>query len=804
MSVVRLLHPLWSLVLPWTLLAVVLQGLGAFAAFDTALYRRSLGLRSLDRAQLPLLLVVDEAAEQRWGPLPWPGTTWAEVADTLDRAGLGEVQVLAEPERLMRGAPSGDPAGSARLVVPQGLGDPSRALASPFVRGALHLDPGAIATGSLRPPARQPSALCVWGGRCPQPHASPASDPIRRPRRGDLPSLSLVALAEGTRLDADDQRLVLLGVTVPDLARPVTLFDSTTSVPHAEALALAVATLRSTRPTPMAPLPLQALWLGLTCLLATALLHLEPVPWWVRFVVPPVFAIQLVAIALGGGLYLLPVVATLMVTLGPAVQLASRTHANTLENVEGLAFALARDAARFDWQGPDLDRPTGVLAALADLSRNQLFVESMGYLQAAPLHARWVGGHGVGPRDLVRTRWPAWHPLLRAARRAPGGIDASALLRDGRKAWLVAVGARRHRPQGYWLLVWALDRPAPQLGHLEGVNTWLARQFATTGPRHGEGLATSLERRLQEVGQRARSASRQRQRQASLLHALDVPLLTADRSGTIVFANPALVHALGRADVPVPRSIRHLLALTGASDVADTMRTLVVAHAPVRRPLEGGPTPRTLLIHPVLQDEQLIGFIGRCEDPTPVPAPHAGDGVQGGGAFQARDRIMTLDAQLHLASSSRDLPAALHQARADLRALEVGLLGTPTTDLAEAIARVSDRVGDRARQRIDLRFPPFPLPVVGLSGDVVDALEGVLRHALRVGPPGAHIAVDLQEGLDHSVLQLAWRDPAGDDGSVPTADRPWREALAGLGPVEVEQLEPLQVRVRVQLERGPM
>lgn len=796
----------WPL-LALTLACVVAHAAGAFQGLDRQILGALVGLRAApDRSVAPLLLAIDDDALERLGPLPWPVKTWGAVADALGAVGVAEAALVDPWPRLVAadGAP-GD-AGPVRLLVPLVLSDaPHGQLSGRPLPGRMGpLEPwghqlylpvapdGVLRDLSERARAggaHGPSAVCAWTPRCPTGGAlglavRPLGD------AGSLPTLSISDALDGVGLPRDSAaRTVLVGVTAAPFARHVRVGPGADLMTWPEAVGHAVASARAARKVPQTG-PVWSLLVVLGVIAASAGLTRfdRRVPAAAMAVGLPVVALGLCAVLFVADLLVPPVTATVVGAGLPPLVVAIASRQLAADFLRSMALLLAQDGSRYAWRSTRLEDPQHVLHTLASLSRNHTPAQRMCYLHLQRSGAlSWVGGYGIERADLDSGRLRIGvEPFSSARSRNEGSRTSELFSRGAFSGRVVPIRQRGARQRGallgFWCVAGRPDEPAPEPATLARVARWVGRHCALE-VQERPSLTRWLSDRLESDGALVQdlfeSASEERRRQVRALHAVGLPLLTADLAGAILFANRAGTELLARHGLANVRSLRELMFLVGGEeDLSARVHGLFVLGEPQHVRWDPGPRETWLLAaQPVRRDgggDDVLGYVAVLEDlsesqrlrevraavvdMTTSRVRNATMAIMGYARLLARKvQDPALDRVVQgLLDGAGDVSQAIDELRAlvefeEGRDVEVGV------DVIRVLRGSIEQVPFAERhQELRTDLPEHALPVVASPTSARAALHTLLLEAARAAPVGAELFLGVQEHADRTVVTLTW------------------------------------------------
>lgn len=785
---------------------LLLHALGAFSGVDrSAAAIGALARPAPARALQPLLLEIDPRSVERWGPPPWSPRSWSEVAAGLESQGIAEAWVVdpwprvVDAEGPVSAAPPGAVLRVPRVLVPgdhQSLPTEHR-LTRPM--GEL-VDAGAMlwlpphSDGVVRDVSRASRAgdlfgrsiLCDWTPRCPSGGA--LALPLRP--LDDLPRLSLRDVVEGRALAPSEvERLVLIGLTAHPWAERTRVGVAGSEATWPEAVAASVAMSRSRSPA------LSIGWLGESALILAALVAAgmfeaseRRLRAELRLVVLPLVAFTQALLFTTLGWVQMPVGAMTLAAAAPPFLTALAGRRVALSVLRKAALLVAQDAWDSGWRTAQVRSAQELGLRLASLARNQTRSQRSALLvrdgSGMAVHGAWGVPWRTSPPVVPE-------PLLRAAIRSPRGAAADGLVSEGH-ARLFAVRSGRH-VAGWWVVAWAPHEPEPDPAVLGRLATRLSRNLALDDPRSTRNLH---ERLVDHVAAETASvrdllvlASEERRRQVQTLHAVELPVLTADLTGQALFVNRALSTILEETDLGPVRSVRELVfRIRGDTGLDEAMRALFLGLEPLRIPwLDPMGRLWRVAIQPVTAPEPgderaVLGFVVSFVDRTDtVRLDDLRESVVEFSSARVRDALTVIIGYAGLARERLDDPSTrvmmdtVHERAVQVsRALEdlkaVGQLAATdhlsiTVDARRLIEEVLAEVETIADERdVALRsfVPEIGLPVRVVPDDARDALSALLREATATAPPGSEVVLRLDQDHQGSVIRVEWSGPGID------------------------------------------
>jgi len=817
---------------------LLLQWLGTFAATDRWLIGRLSQWRAAPaRSAEPLLVAIDQATVTALGPPPWSPSTWRDIAAHLHEAGIDRAYLVDPWTTLLAPAedppddPPDNPAPTARILVPRLVSDTPDVPGLPRVldppeHGPLaawdhQLDLPAAADGVVRDLGAAanasgvfgPSAFCVWDGRCPT--GSPLSLWIRTPGPGaGLPAVSLADLVRGARLPAapDADRTVLLGVTDPWRARPVRVGPRAELRTWPEAVGAAIATARTTLPTPTAGPAGDLLLLLGALVLATGLTRLErQADRETALLWTPVG----VAIASGGAVAaqvaVLPLTGLVLAASVPPVIAIASSRRVARRFLRSVALLLAQDGLRYAWRDTRLRSREELAEKLQALLATRFPHARSGYLHIGRRNRpTWASTPtGIGPEDLEPGQARERQRLLALSSAHDTGARADVLrARPGGMRLLPIRGGRG--VVGWWVVGWEEDEIEPDPLVLADLARWTGRHLALyegVGPREWrERLRDRLESDTEAVRRLFNTASEERRRQVQALHALDLPLLTTDLAGTLLFANQAMTELLTAGQLGQVTSLPELLEAIDPDDRSDDLRRLFLTGEPMTVRWRQGPhtwlgTLQTVSRPTEDASEETLGYVLWARDLTASQQlEHMRASVLGFASTRVRNALMVvmgyarmLEAKAGDDAASRQMLQAVARNADDvataideLKAV-AGLEEEPDRLIEVDFGRVvreaiNDALWFADQHRVELAadIPDISLPVLAPAGHTRDTLDLVLDLAILSATPGTRVAAHAEERPQDTLFVLSWSGPGFDPAVLAVARGPWHEDLGSL------------------------
>ncbi len=785
----------------------LLHLLGFYESFDRSVVAQADRLRPLiSRDDLPLVLAMDARSIARWGPPPWSPATWTQVAEGLAQAGVREAWLVDPWVRAIDPTGPAGHATSVRLQVPRHvLPAPDEAslptpldlpeAMTPFTASSAALYLPLAKDGVLRSLSREAragdlfgdSTFCTWTNRCPS--GGPLALPFHR--SAELPVLSLADVAGGSALaSTETSRLALIGITASPWAERVQVGDAGHWAPLVEAVASAIGASNARSPA----LSLGALGdaaLILAVLVAAGLfeaaerrLRVE-----VRLLVLPASGLALAFGLAYFGLAILPIGAVTTAAAAPPFLTALAGRRVALAVLRKAALLVAQDAWDSGWRSAQVKSHTELAYKLAALARNQTRSHRSAFLTR---DGRKFAVHA--PYRLTLAKQPAEidDETLRTAQRSPRGAPADALVSDGLQARLFTVRSGRGIA-GWWLIAWDADEPEPDHSQLGRMITRLSRNVELQADDRPLALH---ERLLDHVAAETASvrdllvlASEERRRQVQTLHAVDLPVMTADLTGQALFVNRSLSQLIEETELGPIRSIRELVyRLRGESGLDEVMRALFFGLEPLRIPYLD-PLSRLwfVSVQPVLaqdagDERAVLGYVAWFQDRTDtVRLDDLRESVVEFSSARVRDALTVIIGYAGLArdriddSTTRVMMDTVHERAVQVnKALEdlkaVGQLAaaehlTITVDARRLLVSVLDEVIPLADERdVTLRsfVPEIGLPIRVVPDDARDALAALLREAAATAPPGTEVVLRLDQDHQSSSIRVEWQGPGLD------------------------------------------
>ncbi len=832
---------------PWILRQTLVIGLGvlalhlagAFAAADRWVVGAITGLQAPpERQAAPLILAVDGASILRWGPPPWSAETWREIAEGLGTAGVAEAY-LVDPWVTLLQAPVGEGAipapGAATIRVPRLLlpgADPSAlpvALDPPEVPPLvawphqLHLptdDDGVLRALTGTAAADDlfgPSAFCAWGPRCPDPHRALT---LRVSGAAALPTLSLADVATGERLpDALelDRRTLLLGITEPWRAWRVHVGPRAAPVPWPEAVGHAIATARTAPSVPRPGPAIDLLLVLLALLLSLVLTRAERlVGTPSTLLAPPVFLGSLGVGVFALGWLVPPFSALLLAAAVPPLAAGFTSRRVARDFLRHVALLLLQDGFRYAWKDTRLHTPQAVASKLVILTRSYFPDCDAGYLHRDRRgRLQWIGGIGLEEPDLHPAHLHERTPPFRRARLDPDGARCDEVLAIPVRGRALAIREGR-LVVGYWVITWldtGFEPDAAALGHLAA---WTARRLDLHGEAAHAGLRDRLLDRLEsdaaQVQRLFSTASEERRRQVQALHAVDLPLLTADLAGSIQFVNRRMVELLEGMGLGAVETVAGLFGgLQRDGETRARLRRLFATGTPLEirwRDDEGHswsfraqPVHRGAEAHA----EGVLGYVVHARDLTSAEQlEEIRASVVDFASTRVRNALMvivgyagllekkaeaagTADAKMlrTILRNSEDVATAMDELKA-LGDLEADADREVEVDLGQIVreqVREAQPIGAARGLDFTIEGPEVSLPVLAAPGRARDAVAHLLREACVAAAHGSTVRFRLEERPADTLCAVEWGGP-GLDTAMQAAMRPerWHHDLTRLPP----------------------
>jgi signal transduction histidine kinase len=656
------------------------------------------------------------------------------------------------------------------------------------------------------------SAFCTWAGRCPS--GRELSLVLRTPEvAGSLPTLSVVDLLGRTGLpDATEatRRTVLIGVTDPWHARVVRVGGNAVSMSWAEAVGHAIATSRAYAPIPN-PGPLgETLLILLALALSMALTRLERIAG--SGLITVLFPSLLVA-GLGVEGILLrvlvpPLTAMVLVASVTPLMAALASRRVARDFLRSVALALVQDALRYAWRDTRIRTPEDLAAKLITLTGARFPACRTAYLHRAGRSAlRWVDGSGMEERDLAEAL-TIHAPAFRQAQLHPSGTRAERLLVQPLVSRVLAIREGRV-VVGFWCVVVDPDVAEPDPGALAEVAEWVSQHLELEQPGHRrtawEWLRDRMESDTDTVRKLFSTASEERRRQLQALNAIDLPFLTADPSGSVLFVNTAMAELLADHGLATTNSLPDLISgLDRAQDQRIPLHRLFAAgesfavqwgddhHAwravaqAVSRGGDGG--------------EELLGYVVHIEDRTHTERlEDIRASVVDFASTRVRNALMVivgyaglLRAKAADAASTKMLDIVKRNAEEvaaamdELKAL-VGLDAEPDrlleVDFARLLREVVHEVKPVAEARsveLALAAPEVSLPVLASPTRAQHALAVLLHDACVTSTPGSVVKILLEEREEDTLFRIQWSGAGFDPAVLAAATEDWHRDLSGL------------------------
>ncbi|MBN1334361.1 MAG: hypothetical protein JXB39_00210 [Deltaproteobacteria bacterium] len=818
--------PRWMLRL--TLVAVVgialLQAAGAFRTADRRALDLGLALRPLpSREAAPLLLEVDAAALARYGPLPWSPGRWAEIGDLLVKAGILEVYVLDPWTRLVA---SGDPPAPSRAVlfVPRllrpGPGGALQVLDPPDDRAPfvawdhqLHLPEGPDGVVRELAPARAggvygPSAFCAWA-RCPPGEGAVLPMHPLGPA-GALPALSIADLAEGVR-PAPSGRTVLLGITDPFFADSVHVGADALRMPWPEAVGQAAACARSEPAMPVPGSLGQAAITVLCGLAALLFVHFsrKPRTAWL----PAAFPVLVAATGLGAaaaGWLVPPVVGSVLSAASPPLIAALASRRVAIGFLERVSLLLLQDGVRYAWRDTSVTSVRALTEKLGALTRNHTSTSRMALVRRVPGTSRlaWEGGYGIPPEALRADRLHLGSSPFCEALDRPGGASADPLLVDGLKGRVVPIRQDRWLA-AFWVPIWDAGEEGTEPEVLARLARWMGLHLALEDAPRPSGLKDLLPDRLDVETDRVQrlfaAASEERRRQIQMLHALDLPLLTADLAGTILFANRAMQARLLQADLAGQPTLRGVLfRLMGSHGFEAAMRGLFAGGEPLAFPWTSSDDRAwRVTVEPVLEagasGGEILGYEMHLQDETHlVQLREIRSSLVHFTRAHVRNALQVVigyTGLLHRGDPSSEnremLDAVLSHAREVEEAVDaLGRLGRSEdldepleldlVRLVQEVVREADPAALARRLTLGVELPAIAMPVLAAPVRTRDAVASLVREACASAAPGSTVSIRIAEREDRSEVWIAWPGAGLDPAVRAHIHGEWHASLGAL------------------------
>ncbi len=805
-----------------------LQGAGAFRGLDRWLSSELSRLGpETERSVAPIVVALDERFVAKEGPPPWSLETWHGLARSLARSGVERAVVVEPVVRLVRrDAPSGDTRGDgaptsgepsapeAELLVPTLLAwDPvaERMTAprlevpgAPFKAWDRHLGLPPSADGVLRDlpaaaaaPELGVSAFCDWLGACPD--GGEMSVPVGQGE--PTPTLSPLDLeGQGPRLQGHADVPVLIGLTAPGLAELVPVGPSATPVPRVAAVASALTGGLARRPTPVLGRAEQAVAV-LAVWAASAFAFRR---WLARrpgraALGSALVVMVLAALASVSGLVVLPFTALALAALiAPVVSLFASSRLVT-EFADDVVAVVEREGFRHSPQGALLRTREELASALARLSRTHTTSGRFGYFDVDPesRRLRLLGGFGVTQESLAAfTDDPGASPWREAATLEPTGwVDDSFFKSADLKAQLIPISAGT-RVVGFWCLVLESSAAPLDAELVAELARWVGSRLALgdAAPK-AAGLAVRAEARLQHVHELVVAATEERRQHYETLCALPAPMLVADLSGAVLYANRALELLLTTAEIGTVRSLRELVVrMKGEEAVTELLprlfldaragevvtswkhplgKTFRVSLYPIRT--SDGPSPTSA--------PRRIGFAALLQDQSyEQELRELRGGVLASATQRLRNELMAITSYGALAEAAATdadvlgwlskIEARANGAARALADLTASLTGESDAqsalpvDLGKLLATVCAELHEVASEkavRLQSALPAIAQPVLVPPEAARLVLRRLLHEACTEAPRGGAVGVRMTEHHGGAEVRLSWQGPGLDE-----------------------------------------
>ncbi|MBW2254309.1 MAG: hypothetical protein JRI25_06885, partial [Deltaproteobacteria bacterium] len=508
-----------------------------------------------------------------------------------------------------------------------------------------------------------------------------------------------------------------------------------------------------------------------------------------RLLVPPFTAMVLVA------------------SLSPLMAaLASRRVARDF--LQSVALALVQDAMRYAWRDTRIRTAEDLAAKLTTLTRVRFPACRTAYLHRSGRSAlRWVKGSGLKEQDLAEVLLID-APAFREAQVQAVGARADMLLVQPAVARVLAIREGRSLV-GFWCVAVDVEVPEPDPGALVAVADWVSRHLELDRPGHqrtlGEWLRDQMESDTDTVRKLFSIASEERRRQLQALNAIDLPFLTADPSGSVLFVNTAMAELLADHGLATTHALPDLISgLDRAQDHGKALHRLFAAgvsfsvqwgderHAwravaqPVSRGGDGG--------------EEVLGYVLHVEDRT--HAEHLEDireSVVDFASTRVRNALMVivgyaglLRAKATDAGTTKMLDTVRRNAEEvaaamdELKAL-VGLDAEPDRLLEVDFARLLrevvqevEPVAEARTVRLTLAAPEVSLPVLASPTRARDALAVLLHEACVASTPGSVVKILLEERQEDTLFRIQWPGAGLDPAVLALVTEGWHRDLASL------------------------
>lgn len=788
---------------------VAIQAAGWLRPADERVAGWAMSLRTPpSRATAPLLLAVDDRAVERWGAPPWPAATWVTIAEDLRRRQIDEVWWVDPWPRLARveGPHRAEalifqvprvllpgPDGGTVVVDPPAVTGPWRARAEqlflPHTPGLGLRDwAGADAQGWFGP-----SVLCVLA-ECPPPGGTANWPIVAMGGPGALPTLSLPDVVDGEGPFPEAQRTLLIGLTAPAFADPVSFGTPSRWLWRAEAVGQGLASARSSRPVPRLPTSVDAALValaGLAGLLVTNVSRGRPGGAAAPLLFPAFVAFVAAGMVLGG-VWMAPVTALGLAAAVSPVWSAVASRGVAIDFLQRVALLVAHDGFRYAWRDTRVRNPDELLARLGALTRNHTTTERMGLLLAVPggTALRWAGGYGVSEADIDPGRLRQDLRPFADARTRPEGALADDLVADGRVGRVLPLWQDRAFV-GYWLVVWGRGAAPADPATLARLARWMNLRIAMVDARPATGwrdlLTDALDAQASSVHRLFLAASEERRRQIQALNAVELPLLTADVAGSIQFVNRTMGDRIAANGIQGVETLRGLLfQLMGAEGFHDTMKRLFVANERVvlRWTARDRSTWR-VVVEPVREEStvraEVLGYVLHLVDESHREQLRAvNESILRFANTRVRNGLQVILGYSQLlrdVGNDRDVRDMLDVVIANAREVEAAMASLQlqgggeeqdvpvALDLVHLLEDLVDDVAPAMSQRrveVSRKLPAVSLPVRAPAGRTRQALAGLLNEAAAGASSGGRLAVELVERPAVSEVILRWDGPGFD------------------------------------------
>ena len=811
------------------IICAFVQTLGIFAPVDNWFISRITGLQAPPSRDLaPLLVTIDDATVNQFGPPPWDMLRWRQISETLKKQGIDEMTIVDPWENLINiNAIAVDTlpvnqksSKTTRIKIPNLLrelpgseGLPTQQdeppITTPFERWdhQMYLPPdqnGVVQDFSDRSNAGQlfgPSVFCAWS-HCPS--GAPMALPIRPlDPELSLPMISLRRLmVDSPVLSKQDlDRTIILGITAQWRSQLMRLGVESQLTHWPLAVSAVISTSKQHEPTGNLGLIGNIVILFVCIGLGTVVVRITQRYQVSIFVILlPLTMAMVSSLCIYNNVIHLPSFG-MMITAGiPPLISALEGRRLAMEFMRRVALLVVEDSFRYGWKSTRVQTHEELFIKLAALTRAQTPGSTLAYLAVnfndQSIH--YIGGYGIDREAFSPTLKMSISPFKNLKNssvpiRADQYLERPSTIAPIRQGTLTI---------GFWVIGATSESHLPDSDEIMRLTRWLSRHLQIEGvptkQSIQEWLFDHLEAESVAVQELFLMASEERRRQIRTLHTIQIPLMTADIAGSTLFINAAFKEFLERNTIDNIRSIRELIfRLFGEDELQKQMDTLFLNRKPISQDLtDFTGKPWKLTVQSVYEDglshaDRILGFVAFLTDATDSNSLNTiQNALSDVRSTQVREALTYVSEHAQWLESKTSRPAAQAmlrnfstQAQTAFRALDAIELseGDPRSqtiqaDIQEMVQHSIQEISGIAKSRnvtLDVVWPTSNQMVWVDPKEIGSVFESLLRHGVRSAPHGTTLKIH-QFSTDTTVsFRWSWEGAGLDTFFVKQAQESW-------------------------------